>query len=316
MKRGWLYAVAALLFATTLTSAQQPGIDSSEVLGFENGAVANSIYTNECFGFSLRISAGWELASQVVGAAGLRARHVPHDVLVLFAIEQHEERGSSSRIVVTAQGAKDQTETAQDFVANAVRLQIKVSPQNNVMIRDTYAVEYGGKHFFRSDYKHSWNNRDTSYMAFVYTKFRGYFIGVNLIAGSREGLDEAANSLQGISFQEDQVNSKCVMLSSGIDLPDRVRVSQGVSTGLLVTKVPPQYPDDAKQARIQGQVVLTAVIDKNGDVENLTLVSGHPLLAPAAIEAVKQWKYKPYLLNGQPVAVETQVTVSFQLSGQ
>jgi protein TonB len=77
----------------------------------------------------------------------------------------------------------------------------------------------------------------------------------------------------------------------------------------------PHYPEDARQARIQGMVVLTARIDANGDVEDLTLVSGHPLLAPAALEAVKHWKYKPYLLNGQPVMVETQVTVAFQLSG-
>jgi periplasmic protein TonB len=96
--------------------------------------------------------------------------------------------------------------------------------------------------------------------------------------------------------------------------PLRVRVSQGVAQGLLIKRVEPQYPDDAKQARIQGMVVLQALIDKNGDVEKLTLVSGHPTLAPAAIEAVKQWKYKPYLLNGEPVAMETQVLVSFRLS--
>jgi protein TonB len=104
------------------------------------------------------------------------------------------------------------------------------------------------------------------------------------------------------------------MSQSNSDLPQRVRVSQGVSTGLLVTKVQPQYPEDAQQVRIQGSVVLKAVIDKNGDVEELTLVSGHPLLAPAALEAVKQWKYKPYLLNGQPVKVETQIMVNFQLA--
>jgi periplasmic protein TonB len=63
----------------------------------------------------------------------------------------------------------------------------------------------------------------------------------------------------------------------------------------------------AKQARIQGQVVLQAEISKDGTIQNLQLISGHPMLAPAAIEAVKQWRYKPYLLNGEPVAVETQV---------
>ncbi|HLB92854.1 MAG TPA: TonB family protein [Terriglobales bacterium] len=97
--------------------------------------------------------------------------------------------------------------------------------------------------------------------------------------------------------------------------PTRVRVSQGVSAGLLIRRVQPNYPQLAKQARIQGQVVLQAEISKDGTIQNLQLISGHPMLAPAAIEAVKQWRYKPYLLNGEPVAVDTQVIVNFSLSG-
>jgi protein TonB len=97
--------------------------------------------------------------------------------------------------------------------------------------------------------------------------------------------------------------------------PQRVRVSQGVSTGLRVKYVQPNYPQLAKQARIQGQVVLQAEISKDGTIQNLQLISGHPMLAPAAIEAVKQWRYKPYLLNGEPVAVETTVVVNFSLNG-
>ena len=97
--------------------------------------------------------------------------------------------------------------------------------------------------------------------------------------------------------------------------PQRVRVSQGVSSGLLIKKVQPNYPPLARQARIQGDVVLQAEISKDGTIQNLQLVSGHPMLAPAAIEAVRQWRYRPYLLNGEPVAVETQVLVKFSLSG-
>lgn len=97
--------------------------------------------------------------------------------------------------------------------------------------------------------------------------------------------------------------------------PQRVRVSQGVSQGLLIRKVQPPYPPLARQARIQGQVILQAEISKDGSIENLRLISGHPMLAPAAIEAVKQWRYKPYMLNGEPVAVETTVMVNFTLSG-
>ncbi|MGA1984860.1 MAG: energy transducer TonB [Candidatus Sulfotelmatobacter sp.] len=97
--------------------------------------------------------------------------------------------------------------------------------------------------------------------------------------------------------------------------PTRVRVSSGVSSGLLIRKVNPAYPPLARQARIQGVVILQAQISKDGSIENLQLISGHPMLAPAAIEAVKQWKYKPYLLNGEPVEVDTQVQVNFTLAG-
>jgi periplasmic protein TonB len=97
--------------------------------------------------------------------------------------------------------------------------------------------------------------------------------------------------------------------------PQRVRVSAGVQQGLLIKKVQPPYPPLARQARIQGNVVLQALISKDGSIENLRLISGHPMLAPSALEAVKQWRYKPYFLNGEPVEVETQITVIFSLSG-
>jgi len=105
-------------------------------------------------------------------------------------------------------------------------------------------------------------------------------------------------------------------LSQPAPAVQRVRVSQGVTKGLLIYRVEPAYPPLAKQARIQGVVVMTALIDKGGNVQNLQVVSGHPLLAPAAIEAVKQWRYKPFLLNGQPVEVETTVTVNFRVHSE
>lgn len=97
--------------------------------------------------------------------------------------------------------------------------------------------------------------------------------------------------------------------------PQRVRVSQGVSQGLLIHKVLPTYPPLARQARIQGVVVLEALIGKDGGIQNLHVVSGHPMLTNAALDAVKQWRYKPYYLNGEPVEVETTINVNFTLGG-
>jgi periplasmic protein TonB len=96
--------------------------------------------------------------------------------------------------------------------------------------------------------------------------------------------------------------------------PKGVRVAEEVMEGLLVKKVAPVYPPLAKPARIQGTVLLQVNINKTGDVEHVQLISGHPMLAQSAIDAVKQWKYQPYLLNGQPIDVETKVRVNFTLA--
>ncbi len=94
----------------------------------------------------------------------------------------------------------------------------------------------------------------------------------------------------------------------------RLRISEGISAGRLIDRVEPEYPRIAKAARVQGVVELSAWITKEGTIERLTVVSGHPLLAKAAVDAVKQWRYKPYLLNGVPIEVETTVNVIFSLS--
>src|SRR5450631_1540952 len=95
----------------------------------------------------------------------------------------------------------------------------------------------------------------------------------------------------------------------------RIRVSSGVTQGLVVHRVEPLYPAIAKAAHVQGTVILAAVIGKDGTIQNLHVVSGHPLLQGAAMDAVKQWRYRPYILNGEPVEVDTQVVVNFTLAG-
>jgi TonB family protein len=95
--------------------------------------------------------------------------------------------------------------------------------------------------------------------------------------------------------------------------PKRVRISGSVAQANLISQTPPVYPQMAKMAKVQGPVVLQVILGKAGTVENLRVISGHPMLVQAALDAVRQWRYKPYLLNGEPVEVETQVTVSFKL---
>ncbi len=96
--------------------------------------------------------------------------------------------------------------------------------------------------------------------------------------------------------------------------PQRIRVGGNVQKAMQLFTPSPVYPPLAKQARIQGVVKLNAVISKEGNIEQLTVVSGHPLLIPSALDAVKKWRYKPTLLNGEPVEVITQIDVNFTLT--
>jgi periplasmic protein TonB len=95
----------------------------------------------------------------------------------------------------------------------------------------------------------------------------------------------------------------------------KLRVSAGVQASKLISQPKPLYPPIAKQARVQGTVVLAATISKSGTIDNLRVVSGHPMLTQSALQAVRQWKYQPTYLNGEPVEVETTINVNFSLTG-
>jgi periplasmic protein TonB len=93
-----------------------------------------------------------------------------------------------------------------------------------------------------------------------------------------------------------------------------IHLSSGVVSGMLLQKTVPVYPLIAKAARVEGTVILQATISATGTIENLRVVSGHPMLQQAAMDTVRNWRYRPYLLNGQPVEVETTVNVIFTLN--
>jgi protein TonB len=97
------------------------------------------------------------------------------------------------------------------------------------------------------------------------------------------------------------------------EIPKRLVVSQGVSLGMLQSQIEPVYPMIARRARVQGRVTLRAIISAQGAIESLQVIDGHPMLVSAAMDAVRQWRYKPYMLSGQPVEVETTVFVNFHI---
>ena len=118
----------------------------------------------------------------------------------------------------------------------------------------------------------------------------------------------------GIALEAQQAQSD--PRSPAAQAATRVRLSMGASIGLLRKRVAPEYPSLARASHVQGTVILNAVVTKAGDVAEVTVTSGDPTLAGAAIKALRKWKYKPYLLQGEPVEFETMVQMNFTLSGR
>jgi periplasmic protein TonB len=134
-------------------------------------------------------------------------------------------------------------------------------------------------------------------------------------AKSAISVDAPAPNLSVIAAAGNSAALPSLMVSGKSPAPvlQNLHVSQGVSRGLLVKEVPPAYPATALHMRVEGAVELMATITKSGDISAVKVLSGDPQLSHAAAEAVRKWKYKPYLLNGEPVEIQTQVTVKFKL---
>jgi len=129
------------------------------------------------------------------------------------------------------------------------------------------------------------------------------------VAGMGEGTGSAGGVIGGL------FGSSTPAPVVKVATPKKIAISQGVAQGNLITSPHPVYPPIAKAARVSGTVVLQATISKTGTIEGLRVVSGNAMLQQAALDAVRQWRYKPYLLNGEPVEVDTTVNVVFNLGG-
>ncbi len=128
--------------------------------------------------------------------------------------------------------------------------------------------------------------------------------------------DAPAPSLIGMSGADAAVPPPTFVANTGSAVKpvlQALTISQGVSQGMVIKKVSPSYPPTAFRMRMEGTVELLATVSKDGNITHVKVISGDSQLAKAASDAVKQWKYKPYQLNGEPVEIQTQVTVNFKL---
>ncbi len=179
-----------------------------------------------------------------------------------------------------------------------------------------------GRNYFRINMAHGLLGR---HERMICTQANGHLLVWNAGASNEKGLDAIVSTLNSVSAlpagspvedapttpKQDGAESSTQPVSAR---PTYVRVASGITTGLKIKDARPVYPSDARANYIQGTVVLKAEISKEGNITDLELLDGPIELAGSAVAAVRQWKYKPYMLNGQPVAIQTQIQVNYVLS--
>ena len=224
----------------------------------------------------------------------------PFFSLLAFRQPATDCKKSLEAMIAHSQGQKDRPESGIEEFSAASRNYFRVNLARGV----------GGRH-----------------QCVICTTTNGHLLVWRAGAPNEKGLDAIVatlNSITSLPQQNATTSAQSTGLSDGAAEgvpsnpdaahPQRVKVANGVTAGLLIKKVNPVYPADARSAYIQGTVVLQAEISKTGDITDLELVDGPIELAGSAVAAVRQWKYKPYLLMGQPVTVDTQIQVNYQLS--
>jgi protein TonB len=176
---------------------------------------------------------------------------------------------------------------------------------------DVSQFTIAGHDFYRADFEY---RQGIDHHTLVCASIRDYMLHWNIVGLSKQAIETAVSTLNSMQSSPPTIPAEPQPIpKKDQNLPTNVRVTPGITAGLLIKKVTPDYPSEAKYAHIQGSVLMRVVINKTGDVVDLEVISGPIDLVVSAVNAVRKWKYRPYLLDGNPVAVETQIEVNYVL---
>ena len=273
------------------------GVVSGGTLGSQDNQAPEGDYFNPDIGIKVHVPEGWRVVRQGKPGSTQPARAIVMKVGALAALTLSREHLESS---------------AQMYRLFAER-QLAKNPDFETTGADAISVDGAAGDRMTYKFNHDKVEKWGGWVAFFSNGDEHYLITAVAPADIYDRYAPAyASMLQSVRFAWMHPDEK---FASTVPTADVVQVLPDVAKGHLIRSVPPVYPPIARSARIQGTVVLEARISATGDVEDLKAISGHPLLVPAAIDAVKQWKYTPYTVNGEPVEVMTTIQVNFSLSG-
>jgi TonB family protein len=270
------------------------------------GTFSGKRYENNQHRFSIDIPDGWQAGSAEVVARVRQSR--PGVILVIEPETQSQLVGTMVFLEIEEAGGFSGTGTGVDlgkqYVESASR-----APDVDVA-RKPIRVLVGGREFYRIDLTKKMRGEQDTWFALLALGSENSVLVFKAQAASQKAVDSAVGMLvHAVQFVPDWS-----VPDSQLDRSKyRVRISMGAAEELLTTKVQPIYPAGARGTGVQGYVLLGVMISSQGEVQRLWIAEGNPSLAAAAIDAVRQWRYKPYILDGKPVTVYTKVSVNFVL---
>ena len=289
--RATMIAIALLLASANPANSQEPQQSSPDP-----GTLNNGVYTNDYFTLTWEFPKGWKSSDK-------QAESVCPVTQSLLRLSPND---AGSEWVELGYGTWDPEDE------EPVRLAVISKGWESLEGKNRYILG-GGVPTLRNDFQ---KHAERMFLTVIRGPLRNYAVTLCFEAGSTERLDELVKAALQIKIRPDWPKNappSLITPAAPGSPPTRVRVSQQVSQGILQTKVQPVCPSDARKQHIEGTVLMLCHIDRDGVIKDLYVESGHPLLAQSALQAVSQWRYKPYLLNGTPVEVETQITMIFAL---
>jgi TonB family protein len=273
------------------------------------------------FGLAYPLSNDWVRATEMLRNRQDGGSPQNHDILLAAVYVPKSSISATSpffSLNAYRQPATDCKKSLEEMIAGAQASKEKT---------EGTVVEFmaAGRDYFRVNMAHGTAGR---HQCMICTTAKGHLLVWNAGASNEKGVEEivatlnsitvlpersAAESTPAAAADQNQGEAKAAPSRPVVAWPSKVRVSSGVSQGLLLKRVAPLYPSEARSAYIQGTVVLRAEISQTGDITDIELLDGPIELAGSAVAAVRQWKYRPYLLQGRPVTVDTQIQVNYQL---
>ena len=279
---------ALVLAGAGVSLAQSPTPPNA----FERGSISDNIYANQPLGITWEFPKEWAVQNE--GTSLLSDKY--HVMLRLLP------SGTQSKELVEIDYS------TESDTARLVSLVQRKAWEPSGQVR--YYTVGGGIPAGRNDYTSK--DAPPRFLTVLNGQRRGA-LNLVFVAESAARIEELVQAALRIKVQPDWGSPDDLPQVTPGSLPRRIRVSQGVLNGMVDRNVQPTYPQAAREAGIQGPVMFLAHISTDGTMKNLFVLRGPPLLVQAALEAVTQWRYKPYVLNGNPIELETQITVNFTL---